>query len=221
VLQAIRSYVDQTVVKIIKARRFGKKPSQSTGQRHLPYFDEYPRSMARARGAAAPQVGSCFAPRNVRSAPNASSQAVRSIDHSRSLDQSERDYGVEINRTPWLVSIVDDDPWSREGVNCYLESCGYNCATFCTAEEYLSANAVRETACLIVDVQLPGMKGPELQDRLMAEGHRIPIIFVTGCCDERLRGRVLRAGAMAYLTKPWCERTLSGCLERAFRVVAR
>lgn len=214
-LQAIRSYVDQTVVKIIKARRFGKKPSQSTGQRHLPYFDEYPRAMARSRGAAVPQVGSCSAPRNVRSAPNASSQAVRPID------QSERDYGVEVNRKPSLVSIIDDDPWSREGVNCYLESCGYSCATFCTAEEYLSANAVRQTACLIVDVQLPGMKGPELQDRLMAEGYRIPIIFVTGCCDERLRGRVLRAGAMAYLTKPWCERTLSGCLERAFRAAAR
>ncbi len=106
-------------------------------------------------------------------------------------------------------------------MNRYLESCGYSCATFCTAEEYLSANAVRETACLILDVQLPGMKGPELQDRLMAKGYRIPIIFVTGYCDERIRDRVLRAGAIAYLTKPWCEGTLSGWVERAFSVGAR
>lgn len=155
------------------------------------------------------------APRNARSAPDASPQAVRFID------QSGRNCGVEINNKKLsLVSIIDDDPWSREGVNCYLESCGYSCATFCTAEEYLSANAVRETACLIVDVELPGMNGPQLQDRLMAEGYRIPIIFVTGYCDEHTRSRVLRAGAMAFLTKPWCERALSGCLERAFGVGA-
>jgi CheY-like chemotaxis protein len=154
------------------------------------------------------------APRIARSAPNVSSQAVRFAD------QSGRNCGAENNKKLSLVSIVDDDHWSREGVNFYLESCGYSCATFCTAEEYLSADAVRETACLIVDVQLPGMKGPELQDRLIAEGHRIPIVFVTGYCDEQIRNRVLRAGAMAYLTKPWCERALSGCLERAFGVAA-
>ncbi len=106
-------------------------------------------------------------------------------------------------------------------MNCYLDSCGYNCAAFGTAEEYLSADAMRETACLVVDVQLPGMKGPELQDRLIADGYRIPIIFVTGYFDERIRDRVLRAGAIACLTKPWCERTLSGCLEKALGVEAR
>jgi FixJ family two-component response regulator len=125
------------------------------------------------------------------------------------------------NAKPSLVSIIDDDPWSREGMNCYLESCGYNCAAFSSAEEYLSANAMRETACLVVDVQLPGMKGPELQDRLIADGYRIPIIFVTGYFDERIRDRVLRAGAIPCLTKPWCERTLSGCLETALGVEAR
>jgi CheY-like chemotaxis protein len=154
------------------------------------------------------------AARNLRSAPNDSSQTVRSID------RSDRKCGLQSNKKSPLVSIIDDDHWSREGVNFYLESCGYSCATFCTAEEYLSANAARETACLIVDVQLPGMKGPELQDRLRAEGYRIPIIFVTGYCDEQIRNRVLRAGAMAYLTKPWCESALSGCLERAFGVGA-
>lgn len=200
VLQAIRRHVKQNIVKSVKAQRLAKKPSQSVGQRQQLYSGDYPSATA----------GPCSAPRNVRAVvPDASPQAVRSID------QIERDYAVENNKLP-LVSIIDDDHWSREGVNCYLESCGYNCATFCTAEEYLSANAVRETACLIVDVQLPGMKGPELQDWLMAEGYRIPIIFVTGYCDERIRERVLRAGAMACLTKPWCERTLSGCLERAF-----
>jgi CheY-like chemotaxis protein len=214
VLQATRSYANHDVVKSIEAGRLGKKPSQSVGRRHLVYFCEYPNAMACSRAGRVLQVGSRSASRNVRSGPNASSQAVYSID------KPERDYEVK-NRKSSLVSIIDDDHWSREGVNCFLESCGYSCATFCTAEEYLSADAVRETACLIVDVQLPGMKGPELQDRLMAEGYRIPIIFVTGYCDDRIRDQVLRAGAIAYLTKPWCERALSGCLERAFGVGAR
>ena len=154
--------------------------------------------------------------RSARLATDASSQAGRVIG------QSGRNCGIEnTNKKLPLVCIIDDDHWSREGVNCYLQSCGYSCAAFCTAEEYLSAHAVRETACLVVDVQLPGMSGPELQERVMAEGYRIPIIFLTGYCDEQTRNRVLRAGAMAYLTKPWCERTLSGCLERAFGLEAR
>jgi FixJ family two-component response regulator len=133
----------------------------------------------------------------------------------RWIDKCKRSRGTATARSP-LISIIDDDLWSRDGLNCYLDSCGYSCAAFCTAEEYLSANALRQTACLVLDVQLPGMKGPELQERLMAAGYRIPIIFVTGYYDERIRDRVLRAGAVAYLTKPWCEKTLSGCLEMAF-----
>jgi CheY-like chemotaxis protein len=137
------------------------------------------------------------------------SQAMRWIGESKR-------YRPPATAASPLIAIVDDDPWSRDGLNCYLGSCGYNCAAFCTAEEYLSANAARETACLVADVQLPGMKGPELQERLLADGYRIPIIFVTGYFDEKTRDRVLRAGAIAYLTKPWCERALSGYLEKAF-----
>jgi FixJ family two-component response regulator len=62
------------------------------------------------------------------------------------------------------------------------------------------------------------MQGPDLQDRLIAEGYRIPIIFVTGYFDGRIRDRVLQAGAVAYFTKPWCEKTLSSCLEKALGV---
>jgi FixJ family two-component response regulator len=65
---------------------------------------------------------------------------------------------------------------------------------------------------------LPGMRGPELQERLIAKGYQIPTIFVTGYFDARTRDRVLRTGAIAYLGKPWCERTLSGCVEKALGV---
>jgi FixJ family two-component response regulator len=137
----------------------------------------------------------------------------------RWIGRNKLNHGPASAKPPSLISIVDDDKWSRDGLSTYLEACGYNCAAFCTAEAYLSGNAVLETACLVADVQLPGMKGPELQERLIAEGYRIPIIFVTGFFDERTRDRVLRAGAIAYLTKPWCERTLSKCLEKVFGVV--
>jgi FixJ family two-component response regulator len=137
----------------------------------------------------------------------------------RWIGRCKRDRGAATAK-PSLICIIDDDRWSREGMSCYLDSCGYNCTAFGTAEEYLAANVVRETGCLVADVHLPGMQGPELQDRLIAEGYRIPIVFITGYFDERIRDRVLRAGAIAYLTKPWCEKTLSNCLERAFGLVA-
>lgn len=119
-----------------------------------------------------------------------------------------------------LISIVDDDEWARQGTSVYVESCGYDCATFCTAEEYLSFDGLRDTDCLVADVHLPGINGPDLQDRLIADGYRIPVIFVSGFFDEEIRNRVLRTGALCYLTKPYSEKTLSAYLERALRNVS-
>ena len=114
-----------------------------------------------------------------------------------------------------LVSVVDDDDCCREGMKAYIESCGYKCATFRSAEEYLCADVIHKTACLVLDVQLPRMMGPDLQDRLIAGGYRMPIIFVTGFLDERTRDRVLQAGAVGYLGKPCSEKILSAPLEKA------
>ena len=72
-----------------------------------------------------------------------------------------------------------------------------------------------DTACLVCDVQLPGMSGPDLQARLIADGRRTPIVFVTGCFSETTRARVLTAGAVGYFAKPFDPRTLIGCLEGA------
>ena len=96
-----------------------------------------------------------------------------------------------------------------------MSSCGYKCATFRSAEEYLCADVIHKTACLVLDVQLPRMNGPDLQDRLIADGYRTPIIFLTGFIDERTRDRVLQTGAVGYLAKPCCEKILSGPLETA------
>jgi FixJ family two-component response regulator len=114
-----------------------------------------------------------------------------------------------------LIAIVDDDQWAREGMNSLVSSLGYFGATFMSAEEYLGSNLKRRAGCLILDVHLCGMSGPDLQTRLRAEGYCTPIIFMTAKFEERVRDRVMGAGALGYLTKPCDERVLIDCLERA------
>ena len=82
---------------------------------------------------------------------------------------------------------------------------GYAAETFASAEEYLQSNWAADTAWLISDVQMPGMNGADLQDRLIADGHHTPIIFVTAFPDQGVRARVLRAGAGGFLTKPFSD----------------
>jgi FixJ family two-component response regulator len=118
-----------------------------------------------------------------------------------------------------LVAIIDDDDYARDGMGAYIESLGHISATFATAEEYLSSGVAFRNACLISDVHLPGMQGPDLQVRLLADGHRVPIIFVTGFYDENIRVRVLKAGAIGYLAKPCSESSLIEYLDKALRTI--
>jgi len=114
-----------------------------------------------------------------------------------------------------LISIVDDDTGAREALKRFVRTLGYCGAAFVTAEEYLQSDLVCETTCLICDVHLPAMSGPDLQARLNADGHRTPIVFVTGLPDEKIRTRVLAAGAVGYLAKPCDAKSLISCLEKA------
>jgi FixJ family two-component response regulator len=113
-----------------------------------------------------------------------------------------------------LISIVEDDTRVGESLKRFVLSLGYASGTFVTAEEYLRSDLLRETACLICDVHLPGMSGPDLQARLIADGHRIPIVFVTGCFSETTQAGVLTAGAVGYFAKPLDPTGLIGCLEK-------
>ena len=114
-----------------------------------------------------------------------------------------------------LISIVDDDGLVRESTKGLVRSMGYAAETFTSAEEYLRSNRAPATACLISDVQMPGMNGADLQDRLIADGHRTPIVFVTAFHDEGIRARVMKAGACGFLTKPFRDDSLIECLDRA------
>ena len=114
-----------------------------------------------------------------------------------------------------LIAIVDDDANVREALKRLVYAFGYAASAFATAEEYLFSDVVRDTACLISDVQLPGINGPDLQARLIADGYRIPIVFVSGFFDETVRARVLAAGAVNYLAKPCNPESLMDCIEKA------
>ena len=116
-----------------------------------------------------------------------------------------------------MISIVDDDEDVREATKSLVRSLGYNALTFCSAEEFLGSAHVTATACLIADVQMPGMSGIELQERLIADGSRIPVIFVTAFPQEKLQGHVIKRGAIGYLRKPFDEGRLIECIDTALK----
>jgi FixJ family two-component response regulator len=107
-----------------------------------------------------------------------------------------------------LVAIVDDDNWMRTAVQDLLEAVGLSVLGFASAEEFLGSGKQRVTACLIVDIRMPGISGLELQEKLNAEDCRIPIIFITAHGDAKMRAQALRAGAVEFLTKPFDDETL-------------
>jgi FixJ family two-component response regulator len=114
-----------------------------------------------------------------------------------------------------VISIVDDDASVRDAMNGFVRSLGYVAATFRSAEEFLCSERLNDTSCLIADVQMPGLDGLELQGHLIAEGHPLPMIFVTAFPEERIRTRALKAGAFGFLSKPFEEETLIDCLNKA------
>jgi FixJ family two-component response regulator len=116
-----------------------------------------------------------------------------------------------------VISIVDDDESVREATKSLVRSLGYSAVTFGSAEEFLESPQVMASACLITDVQMPGLSGVELQDRLIADGRILPMIFVSAFPDERVQRRVLRSGAIAYLRKPFHEERLIECIDAALK----
>jgi FixJ family two-component response regulator len=114
-----------------------------------------------------------------------------------------------------MISIVDDDKSVREAAKMLIGSLGYATASFASAEEFLESGRLRDTACLITDVQMPGMSGIDLQSHLTANGHCTPVIFVTAYPEESIRERALSAGAFGFLSKPFSEESLIACLDRA------
>jgi FixJ family two-component response regulator len=113
------------------------------------------------------------------------------------------------------VAIVDDDLSVRESLPDWLKDFGFPSNAFASADEFLASGFVAQTGCLILDVVMPGMSGPDLQNELTLRGHKIPIIFITARFDRAVRKRVLDAGAAAYLLKPFSDTALLDAIRAA------
>jgi FixJ family two-component response regulator len=120
-----------------------------------------------------------------------------------------------------IVMIVDDDDSIRRAVRRLMKSFGFAVETFASAEEFLGSDRLEKTSCLILDVHMPGMDGLQLQERLVASNHAIPIIFITAFTDERARAQALNAGAVGYLAKPFGDEELLNCIHAALKLPVR
>jgi FixJ family two-component response regulator len=120
-----------------------------------------------------------------------------------------------------IVMIVDDDDSIRKAVRRLMKSFGLAVETFASAEEFLGSDRLEKTSCLILDVQMPGMDGLELQERLVASSHTIPIVFITAFNDGRARAQALQAGAVGYLIKPFADQELLNCIHAALKLPER
>jgi FixJ family two-component response regulator len=107
-----------------------------------------------------------------------------------------------------LISVVDDDASMCKMLIRMIGSVGLNVAAFTSAEEFLSSGRLAESACLILDVDLPGMSGIDLQRQLNESSQRLPIIFISGQSDEQTRKRALKAGAAGFFKKPFSTNSL-------------
>lgn len=115
-----------------------------------------------------------------------------------------------------LIAVVDDDVSSRESLPDLLQTLGFAAMPFASAEDFLTSDVLADTQCLILDVSMPGMSGPQLQSELGRLERKIPIIFITGHGDRELRANLLARGAVECLFKPFSEQDLRSALDCVF-----
>jgi FixJ family two-component response regulator len=120
--------------------------------------------------------------------------------------------------TPPLISVVDDDESVRESLPDLLREFGFAARAFSSAEEFLASDFIGQTRCLVLDIAMPGMSGPDLQQELARRRQEIPIIFITAHADETVRPRMLELGAVECLSKPFSETALLEALNAAFLI---
>ncbi|MFY9879878.1 MAG: response regulator [Pseudolabrys sp.] len=114
-----------------------------------------------------------------------------------------------------VIVIIDDDESFRRATTSFVRSLGYGTTSYDSAEAFLKSDHISDADCLITDVQMPGMTGIELQDRLIAQGHSLPVIFITAFPEMRARAQALAAGAVGFLAKPFDDHNLISCLNEA------
>jgi FixJ family two-component response regulator len=114
-----------------------------------------------------------------------------------------------------LVSVVDDDESVRESLPDLLQEFGFAVETFASAEDFLASGRVADSRCLILDIAMPGMSGPDLQRELVQCRQQVPIVFITAHADRSLFPRLIEQGAVACLLKPFSDTALREALDAA------
>ncbi|KAA0695609.1 response regulator [Neorhizobium sp. P12A] len=114
-----------------------------------------------------------------------------------------------------LISVVDDDVSVREALPPLLKSFGYQSEAFESAEDFLSSSRMTQTECLLLDITMPGMSGPDLQRELVRKGYDIPVVFITAIHDDEVRAQLLKKGAVDCLFKPFNDDVLEEAVARA------
>ena len=138
------------------------------------------------------------------------------MPHCFVMDSTEdrRDYHRRL-----LAVVIDDDASVRESLPDLLKEFGLSPRAFASAEEFLASGCLKRTSCLILDIAMPGMSGPELQQELKRGGHEIPIIFITGQIDAAIRARLIQQGAAGFLLKPFSEAALLAAIKLALPAI--
>ena len=137
---------------------------------------------------------------------------LHTIPHSFAMGPSD---GRSQDEPQLLSVVVDDDESVRESLPDMLREFGFAARAFSSAQEFLSSDCVDETSCLILDVAMPGMSGPELQQELKRRGKETPIIFISAGRDETTRAQVLKQGAAGFLLKPFSDSALLAAIKIA------
>ena len=135
--------------------------------------------------------------------------------HALMATRADRSSRRQALTTQPLVAVVDDDESVRESLPGLLQELGFAAKAFASADEFLSFKDMSRTQCLLLDVCMPGISGPELQQELVARAVRVPIIFITARTDASVRERLMQRGAAACLFKPFCELQLRTALDAA------
>jgi FixJ family two-component response regulator len=117
-----------------------------------------------------------------------------------------------------LVTVVDDDESVRESLPDLLREFGFAAEAFSSAEQFLASDCIDQTRCLILDIAMPGMSGPDLQRELTRRRYEIPIVFITAHSDETVRPRLVEGGAVECLFKPFSEAALLAALNAALEL---
>jgi FixJ family two-component response regulator len=139
--------------------------------------------------------------------------APHRVAHCCVMESANRRSG---NERP-LLAVVDDDESVRESLPDLLREFGFAAQAFSSAKEFLSSGCVDETSCLILDISMPEMSGPELQLELKRRGKKFPIIFITAGRDETIRAQVLKQGAAGFLLKPLSDADLLAAIKTALQ----